>query len=152
MTLRGGCRKIRFVVSSFSSCAARLRYSTVVRVLLRRTVARRFIWKRNVRNECGRRSLLNVVLYENVNEILYWVWFGPNSDYNRVYEKLFSCANVVERRTKQTQKKGQLHGINKKKLPLWKMFSKPVMLRMSPKWTLPGWPKISCILRNASFL
>ena len=51
--------------------------AAVVRVLLRRTVARRFIWKRNVRNECGRRSLLNVVLYENVNEILYWMWFGP---------------------------------------------------------------------------
>ena len=26
---------------------------------------------------CGRSSLSNVVLYENVNEILYWVWFGP---------------------------------------------------------------------------
>ena len=25
---------------------------------------------------CGRSSLSNVVLYENVNEILYWVWFG----------------------------------------------------------------------------
>ena len=26
---------------------------------------------------CGRSSLSNVVSYKNVNEILYWVWFGP---------------------------------------------------------------------------
>ena len=29
---------------------------------------------------CGRSSLSNVVLYENVNEILYWVWFGPYTE------------------------------------------------------------------------
>ena len=45
MRLREGCRKRRFVISSFSSLAARLRYLTIVRVLICRTVARRFIWK-----------------------------------------------------------------------------------------------------------
>ena len=48
MRFWGGCRKTRFVISSFSSRAARLRYSTFVRVLLCRTVTRRLIWKRNV--------------------------------------------------------------------------------------------------------
>ena len=38
-----GCRKTRFVISSFSSRTAGLRYSTFVRVLLCRTVTRRFI-------------------------------------------------------------------------------------------------------------
>ena len=28
-------------------------------------------------NQCGRRSLSNIVLYENVNEILFGVWIGP---------------------------------------------------------------------------
>ena len=71
------CRKTHFVVSSSSSCAAWLWYSTFVRALfvvqflgdLHKNVA--------YQGECRRSSLSNDVLYKNVNKILYWVWFGP---------------------------------------------------------------------------
>ena len=70
-----GCRKMRFVVSSFFSCAARLRYLIFIRVLCR-TVVKRYIWKRNVQWRVWSKLSFERRLYENIHEILYCVWFS----------------------------------------------------------------------------
>ena len=56
-----------------SSRAARLRYWTFVRVLLCRAVTRGDLYENETyKGVCGRSSLSNVVLYENVNESVVW--------------------------------------------------------------------------------
>ena len=48
---------------------------------------------------CGRRSLSKVVLYENVNEVLYWVWFAPKRLIMSQPTMRQMCIHVRERTT-----------------------------------------------------